>query len=129
MEIAKHYSEYIKQAREAEEDGDPNTAAELYEKAIRQKPLLEHPYNRLMIIYRRAKEYGKESKVIDKALEIFLQHYNEKKAPFKGAGKIAQLSRAILKSVSTYNKAVENNYPAPIPKWMVRKKAIEKKMK
>lgn len=129
MEIAKHFSEYIKQAREAEADGDPDAAAELYEKAIKQKPLLEHPYNRLMIIYRKAKKYDKELKVIDKALEIFLQHYDEKKAPFKGAGKIAQLSRAILKSVSTDNKAVGNNYPAPIPKWMVRKKAIEKKMK
>ena len=129
MEVAKHYSEYIKQAKEAEEDAEPHMAAELYEKAIRQRPLLEQPYNRLMIIYRKAKEYGKELKVIDKALEVFIQYYDEKKAPFKGSGKIAQLSKAILKSVSTDKKAMEDNYPAPIPKWIIRKKAVEKKMK
>jgi tetratricopeptide (TPR) repeat protein len=129
MEVAHHYTEYIKQARQAETDGEPERAAELYEKAIKQKPLLEQPYNRLMIIYRKAKEYSKELKVINKAIDVFTQHYDEKKAPFKGSGKIAQLSKAILKSINTGKKAVENNYPEPIPKWMTRKKTVEKKMK
>ena len=128
MEAAQHYSEYIKQAKEAEENGEPDAAAKLYEKAIRQKPLLEQPYNRLMIIYRKAKDYDKELKIIDKALGVFTQHYDKKKAPFKGQGKLAQLSKALLKSVSNDKKAIENNYPQPLPKWMVRKKTVEKKM-
>jgi tetratricopeptide (TPR) repeat protein len=128
MEVAQHYTEYIKKAKEAEENGEPETAAAFYEKAIRQKPLLEQPYNRLMILYRKAKEYSKESKVIDKALAVFTQHYDEKKAPFRGTGKIARLSKAILKSVGTDKKDMENNYPEPIPKWLTRKKTVEKKI-
>jgi hypothetical protein len=32
MEVAQHYTEYIKKAKEAEENGEPETAAAFYEK-------------------------------------------------------------------------------------------------
>jgi tetratricopeptide (TPR) repeat protein len=129
MEVAQHYTEYIKQAKEAENEGDIETAIKLYEKAIRQKPLIEQPYNRLMILYRKEKEYNKELKVIDKALEIFTHYYDEKKASFKSSDKIVRLSKAILKSVSAGKKSGENNYPEPVSRWLIRKKTVEKKIK
>lgn len=57
---------------------------------------MEHPYNRLMVIYRKAKEYDKELTVINKALDVFTELYDKKKEPFAGRGKVAQLSKAYL---------------------------------
>jgi hypothetical protein len=43
MQATQHYSEYIKQAKMAEKDGNIEEATVLYEKAIKQRPLLEQP--------------------------------------------------------------------------------------
>lgn len=128
MEVAKHYAELIKEARKAEEDAEIKDAIDLYEKAIKQKPVLEQPYGRLMILYRKEKQYSKELKVIDKALDVFTSMYDKKKAVFSGAGKVAQLSKALLKTVGGTKKD-ENYYPEPIPKWLKRKAVVEKKLK
>lgn len=128
MEVAKSFTQLIKQAKAEEENGEMETARELYEKAIKQKPLLEHPYNRLMVMYRKEKEYSKELKVINKALDVFTEVYNKKKEAFSGSGKIARLSMALLKTVGT-KKSDEHYYPEPIPKWLKRKAVVEKKMK
>ena len=128
MHVAQHYTEYIKLAKKAEEDGEVEEAIVLYEKVIRQKPLLEQPYTRLMILYRKNKRYDEELKVINKAIEVFIEHYNKKKEAYKGSTKVARLSRAILKTIAG-TKATENQYPQPIPKWEKRKNVVEKKMK
>jgi tetratricopeptide (TPR) repeat protein len=128
MEVAKHYTELLKEAKAAEENGDVATAIEQYEKAIKQKPVLDQPYNRLMVLYRKEKDYKKELRVIDKALEVFIELYDKKKVAFKGTGKVAQLSKALLKSISG-KKNDESYYPEPIPKWLKRKTVVEKKLK
>jgi tetratricopeptide (TPR) repeat protein len=130
MHVVKPYTELIKQAREAETDGEIQDAASLYERAIRQDPLIELPYNRLMIIYRKQKEYEKELKVLDKALEVFISHYDKKLKPYTGNTKLAQISKALLKSLSGSSKKTSyTSYPEPIPKWTVRRKNLEKKIK
>ena len=83
MQATQHYTEYIKQAKMAEKDGDIEEATALYEKAIKQRPLLEQPYNRLMIIYRKNKKLKEEIRVIDKALDLFIGRYEKKKAALK----------------------------------------------
>lgn len=120
--------ELLKEAKESEDTEDIFTAIELYEKAIKQKPLLEQPYNRLMILYRKDKDYKKELRVIDKALEVFTDLYDKKKEAFSGSSKVAKLSKALLKTVGG-KKTDESYYPAPIPKWLKRKAVVEKKMK
>ena len=129
MQATQHYTEYIKQAKMAEKDGDIEEATALYEKAIKQRPLLEQPYNRLMIIYRKNKKLKEELRVIDKALDLFIGHYEKKKAAFKMPDKVARLSKAILKTISKDGKAFENSYPQPVQKWLTRKKVVEKKLK
>lgn len=128
MHIAEHYIEYIRQAKTAEEEGDPDEAIQLYEKAIKQKPLLEQPYSRLMILYRKNKQYKDELRVINKALGLFMDHYDERRKSFKGNTAIARLSKAILKSVDNNSKQLENSYPEPIPKWEKRKQTVENKL-
>src|SRR5215204_1100025 len=128
MEPIVHYTTIIKKAKEAEQEGDIDQATQLYENAIKQKPVLEMPYSRLMIIYRKAKEYRKEMKVINKGLEVFTAVHDKKKDAFSSSGKVAKLSKAILKSVGGKVKD-ENYYPEPITKWLKRKAVIEKKLK
>ena len=129
MEATRHYAEYIKQARTAEEEGNIEEATALYEKAIKQQPLLEQPYNRLMVIYRKEKKYKEELRVINKALDRFTKHYDKKKDSFKVPDKVARLSKALLKTIGQGGKAFNSNYPQPVQKWLKRKNTVEKKLK
>lgn len=128
MEAVQHYTAIIKQAKEAEAAGEHENAKLLYEKAIQQQPIIEQPYNRLMVLYRKDKEYGKELKVLKLALNLFSEQHDKKKAQFSGSGKVAQLSKALLKSLGS-KQTDENYYPQPIPKWLKRKAVVEKKLK
>ena len=126
MQSEPHYTEHIKNAKEAEKEGEMEEAILSYKKAIKQKPLLEQPYTRLMILYRKSKQYDKELKLIDKAIELFADHYDKKKEGYRGSGKIARLSKEILKIIG--DKATGNFYPEPVSKWEKRKKVVEKKL-
>lgn len=61
-------------------------AIETYEKNIKLRYPATHSYERLMILYRKRKEYQKELEVIDIALQVFnsnqelLDKYNSRKA-------------------------------------------------
>ena len=82
-----------------------------------------------MVIYRKNKKYKEELRVIDKALSVFIAHYEKKKAAFKMPDKVARLSKALLKTMGGGGKAFENSYPQPVQKWLTRKKTVEKKLK
>lgn len=129
MQIAKHFTEYIEQAKAAEAEEELQKAAKLYELAIKQEPFEELPYTRLMIIYRKLKQPKDELRVINKALDVFQSHYDGKAAQFSGKDQIGQLSKALLKAISgSSKKAGHTQYPEPIPKWRLRKKTVEKKV-
>jgi tetratricopeptide (TPR) repeat protein len=129
MAVKKHYTELIEQARMVEAEGELEKAASIYEEAIRQDPMDEFPYNRLMIIYRKFKQPKNEYRVINKALEVYVSYYDKKLKPYTTNTKIGQLSKALLKSVTGSTKKTSyTSYPEPIPRWTLRKKAVEKKI-
>jgi len=51
------YKDLIKKAEEAEDDEQLDEAVKLYREAMKVEPSYELPYNRLMIIYRKQKNY------------------------------------------------------------------------
>lgn len=129
MPVTKHYTELIEEARNVEADGELEKAASIYEQAIRQHPMDEFPYNRLMIIYRKFKQPKDELRVIKKALEVYTAFYDKKLKPYTSNTKVGQLSKALLKSVTgSAKKTSYTSYPEPIPRWTLRKKAVEKKL-
>jgi tetratricopeptide (TPR) repeat protein len=129
MPVTKHYTELIEEARNVEADGELEKAASIYEQAIRQHPMDEFPYNRLMIIYRKFKQPENELNVINKALEVYTTFYDKKLKPYTSNTKVGQLSKALLKSVTgSAKKTSYTSYPEPIPRWTLRKKAVEKKL-
>ncbi|HJW17551.1 MAG TPA: hypothetical protein VJ499_10545 [Flavisolibacter sp.] len=127
MPVTKHYTELIEAARNVEAEGELEKAASFYEQAIRQHPMDEFPYNRLMIIYRKFRQPKNEFRVINKALDIFIGYYDKKLKPYTSNTRIGQLSKALLKSVTgSAKKTSYTSYPEPIPRWTLRKKAVEK---
>jgi tetratricopeptide (TPR) repeat protein len=129
MPATKHYTELIEEARNVEGEGELEKAASIYEQAIKQHPMDEFPYNRLMIIYRKFKQPKEEYRVINKALDVYRSYYDEKLKPYTSNTKIGQLSKALLKSVTgNAKKTSYTSYPEPIPRWTLRKKAVEKKL-
>jgi hypothetical protein len=82
-----------------------------------------------MIIYRKFKQPKNELRVIKKALEVYTAFYDKKLKPYTSNTKVGQLSKALLKSVTgSAKKTSYTSYPEPIPRWTLRKKAVEKKL-
>lgn len=126
LQKVKHYTELFKQAKEYEAEGELEKAAEDYEQVVKQHPLEEFAYTRLMIIYRKLKQPKKELKIINKGIEAFKAHHDQKLKAYSGNNAVGKLSRALLKSVSGKNLKTLD-YPQPVPKWTKRKEALGKK--
>jgi DNA-binding SARP family transcriptional activator len=124
------FEDLLKKARELENSGETEEAAELYNQLIKKDPLNELPYHRLMVIYRKKKEFRKELAVIKSGLKTFLEFYKSRK-PKNAAGntKVSKLSRSILKSTGLLTTEGKQVYQeGPVAKWEKRKKVVESKI-
>jgi len=131
MNVSTSYKVLIQQAEEAEKNEQLDGAMKLYKDALKIEPSYELPYDGLMIIYRKQKNYKEELKVINEGIKFFQkQHENKQQQLSNSNKKIVQLSNALMKSVGLKDKKGKNiYYPEPIPKWQKRKQLVEKKMK
>lgn len=123
--------EIIGKAREAESSGNLEEAATLYEQVIKQNKADDLPFDRLMIIYRKLKQYKDELRVINKGIKVFEDFY-KKPASRKSVKqeKLATLSNAFMKSAGLKDKKGNLVYvPEPISRWLKRKAVVEKKLK
>jgi hypothetical protein len=120
--------EMINIASQAEKNNDEERAVELYEQAIKKKPLDEVPHKRLMIIYRKNKNIKEEMKAIDRAIKIWRDHsrslQDDMHVDHPARAKIKRLSLSIEKKL-----AAQHIEPEPIAGWLKRKQLIQKKMK
>lgn len=62
-----------------EKSGNIDLAIETYEENIKGGYPATHSYDRLMILYRKRKDYQNELRVIDAALEVFKREYDQEK--------------------------------------------------
>lgn len=116
----------IQNAEQLEKEGQLKEASKLYEDAIKSKPLDEHPYNRLMIIYRKLKQPKDELRVIKTGIAVFEASFVRKSRNKK----LAALSNAMMKTAGLADKKGKATYhPEPVNKWMKRKEVVEKKLK
>jgi len=129
--IALKIDERNKIASDAEKDGDINKAVRFYEQNIKEDYADNLAFERLMIIYRKQKEYKEELRVIKRGIEVFQKNMTERVkhslARRVSDKKLQQLSSAILKV--TGQKKEELHFPDPIDKWLKRKEIVEKKLK
>lgn len=124
-------AEAIQNGKKSEAEGLIGDAATFYELAIKEKTADEFPFDRLMIIYRKLKQYKDELRVIEKGIRLFEEHY--KRLPKKNSARqkeISALSNAFLKTAGLQDRKGNLLYtPEPIARWMKRKAIVQKKLK
>lgn len=126
--------ETLKSAIEAEAEGDMQDAVEVYEKKIASGTLNPDPYNRLMIIYRKEKDYAAEMRVIKKGIAALTAKQQEQQkealSKTKNRRKLHSLSMQLAKKLGAIDKKGHSNYlPEPLEKWMKRKEVVQKKLR
>lgn len=106
---------------------DPGAIEKGLRLKLKNNPLDEQAYHRLMVNYRKQKEYKKELAVIDEGIKAFEQSHKSsiKNKPNR---KVTLLSRSLLKSLGLANKKGEGIFqPEPIAKWTRRKENLIKR--
>lgn len=118
----------IEKAREAEAGQEVERAIELYKQVIKDNPVNEPAYDRLMILYRKSGRYKDELKIINAGIKAFESLYKAK-SKHSRSRKVAEISSALLKSTGLADKKGNHLYePEPIGKWKKRKLVVEKKL-
>ena len=128
VESKRTLKEILREAKEAENTENIEDAIRLYQEAISTDELNEHAYNRLMMLFRRQKEYKKELRIIKAGIKVFEEFY-ESKIPNKSKT-ITAISNKLNKSFGLADKKGNRIYsPEPIAKWKKRKLIVEKRIK
>jgi tetratricopeptide (TPR) repeat protein len=110
-----------------QEKTDPVAAVKTYEAILKKDDLNINAYNRLMILYRKQKEYKKEAALIKKAIAAYGAFY--KKHQPSHSKKIISLSKALAKSTGLTGRSGKALYdPEPIAGWKKRLENLKKKM-
>jgi tetratricopeptide (TPR) repeat protein len=127
----KHSDETLKDilshAKELEHEQNIEEAIALYKKAIKKDTLSEDAYNRLMILFRKQKDYKQELHIIKEAIKVFKEFYDAQ-IPNKSRT-ITELSNKLNRSTGLADKKGNTLYnPEPIAAWKKRKTIVEKKL-
>src|SRR4051794_38167315 len=94
--------EILTKARQAEDEGENVLAANYYRKVVMKDRVNEQGYDRLMVVYRKLRDYKKELDIINKAIAAFEKLYKPKTtARLK---KVAEISMKMAKSVGLVDK-------------------------
>lgn len=110
-----------------EEEVQLSAAIREYQEAIALNPLAEKAYDRLMILFRKEKDYKNELKAINAGIKSFEQFYRSRKS---GSKKIAEISKKLNKAFGFTDKKGNAVYdPEPIARWKKRKEVVLKKIK
>jgi hypothetical protein len=124
----KPFSAWLKETKKLEQEDIEHAAIE-YEKMVRVYPLKEEGYDRLMIVYRKTKNYKREISIINKALKTFENRFEKPSRQLKGK-KMISLSKSILKSMGLADEKGNPKYEQqPMARWNKRKQLIESRMK
>ena len=129
--LAIRIEERNEEATQAEKNGDPEKAARLYERNIKEDYPDKLAFERLMVIYRKQKRYKDELRVINRGIEVFREnienHILHSLRRHIDSRKLEQLSKAIM--ATSGQKKEDTIFPDPIDKWMKRKKIVDQKLK
>jgi len=128
-EIPTTYSACIHLARQLEETDKINDAIRVYKKCISIKKHDEYAFDRLMILYRKKKEYEKEMIIIREGIAAFEKLYKES-SPAKTNKVVERISNALLKATGLSDKKGNEVFkPQPILRWYKRAMLLQRKIK
>lgn len=107
---------------------------ELYEQQVKKGITDPLPYDRLMIYYRKQKEYKKELQLINQALKVFSEKLKKQTTRIFETARSRTASKKLMekfgKSVGLLDKKGNLNYlPEPLARWTKRKQTVQQKIK
>ena len=119
------------EARDTELRGETGKALALYKQVVQNDPLAEQAWQRLMILYRKQKDYAGELKIIDLALKTYeTSNRQAQQAWLKENRKAATVAKSLAKSLGLVDKkgiVIDDN---PIlEKWRHRKELVAARLK
>ncbi|AXY74121.1 tetratricopeptide repeat protein [Paraflavitalea soli] len=118
-------------AKEAEQAGEPAQAVKLYTQALKNDPMDDISYNRLMVHYRRQKDYQKELKIIQAAIAAHLHHAQQTGEQWLKKNKqTARTARALVKSLGLVDrKGMPKLETRQIETWQKRMGIVRKRIR
>jgi tetratricopeptide (TPR) repeat protein len=119
--------ELLEKGKEAEAAEKLEQAVEIYEQILSDDNLEIEAYDRLMIVYRKLRDYKNELSVVDRGIKAYQEFYDSKTSKSK---KVIEISNKLAKSFGLIDKKGNTTYdPEPIGKWKKRRLIIEKRLK
>ncbi|PWV45806.1 bacterial transcriptional activator domain-containing protein [Chitinophaga sp. S165] len=118
-------------AKEAESLGDSTKALALYQQVVNNDPLEEMAWQRLMVIYRKQRDYKSELKIINLALKSYEAHNKDaQKQWLLKNKKSATLFKSLAKSLGLMDsKGIITNNDPILDKWNYRKEWVTARLK
>jgi hypothetical protein len=112
--------------------GQDNTLGD-FEAQVKAGVTDPHPYDRLMISYRKEKKYSDELRIVNRAIAVFQKQLDTiQQNILKGnrkRAKILELSKSISRQTGLVDKKGKGlHIPEPIARWQKRKEVIERKL-
>ena len=134
FKVLQNHDRKVKDARQAELNENTDDAIKLYEQIIASDYTDQLAFERLMVIYRKRKQFKDELRVINKGIDIFTQlnkrQLEENISKKKNKKEIEKLSNAFMKTSGLIDKKGKDvHIPEPINKWLKRKAMVEKRLK
>ncbi len=122
--------ELIEQGLSLEKEGKFKEAIQSYSAAIKRAPTYSAAYNRLMILFRRQKEYNKEIDLINQALQSYEQEIvNDRQQWEKDHSGSADISLKLAKSMGLINeKGLPVHEDPQVLAWRKRLETAQKKL-
>jgi tetratricopeptide (TPR) repeat protein len=119
------------EAKEAESQGDNDRAVTLYQQAVKNDPLEEQAWQRLMVLHRKQKDYNGELKIINLALKAYETHSREVQQQWLQKNKkAAPLIKSLAKSLGLMNSnGVMIDHNPILDKWIHRKEWVKARLK
>ncbi|MEJ7737989.1 MAG: hypothetical protein WKF97_11220 [Chitinophagaceae bacterium] len=119
--------------KEAELNNDIKAAIKYYEENVKAGHADQYAYDRLMILYRKQKEYKNELRVISKGIKVFKeQSQNQLKGTLsnrRNKKQLIELSNIFMSRSGLKDKKGNHTYfPEPVNKWLKRKVLVERKI-
>lgn len=120
----------LSKAQATEEEGAGAAAAKLYHQVVKQDPVEARAYNRLMVYYRRQKNYRKEQEVIRQAIAGYQRHAEESQQNWlRTHQRTARLAKALVKSLGLVNrKGLASWESRQVAAWRKRLQVVKKRL-
>lgn len=125
------HKDLIEQARQLESGGLTDDAIGYYRQVLKEDPLNNVAYDRLMVIYRKQKAYRKELAVINEAIKAYEGNIRSMQEQHtKGKRKAVQLSKSLAQSLGLADRKGAPVYEDRIlATWRKRKETVAGKLK